>query len=102
VKGIDEKISYSRDDIIVNNNLRRFGRYYFLAQDVYHTQGYYNRYKVYNIEASLYNLKSNNKKSLVWMATYELVNPREINKTISNYVSAILKSMETHNLVRKP
>ena len=65
VKGIDEKVSYSGDTYRRDYYWRRFGRYYYLVQDVYLIEGYYNEYEIYHIEASLYNLKENNDKSLV-------------------------------------
>jgi hypothetical protein len=100
VKGVDEKVSYSGDNFRTYYYPRRFGRYYYLAQDVYHVQGYYNRYKIYHIEASLYNLNEDNDKSLVWVASYDVVDPREVNTTVTNYVKAIIKSLEAYQLIR--
>jgi hypothetical protein len=99
VKGVDEKVSYSGDDFRTYNHWQRFGRYYYLAQDVYHVEGYYNRYKIYHIEASLYNLKANDDKSLVWVASYDVVDPRQVTTTVTNYVKAIIKSLEAHQLI---
>lgn len=100
VKGVDEKISYSGDDFRTNYYWRRFGRYYYLTQDVYHVNGYYNKYKIYHIEASLYNLKEDNDKSLVWVASYDIIDPKQINKTVTNYVTAITKSLEKHQIIK--
>jgi hypothetical protein len=100
VKGIDEDVSYSGDNFRTYNYWRRFGRYYYLAQDVYVTEGYYSKYKIYNIEASLYNLKENNDKSLVWVASYKMVDPKKVNTTVSNYVKAIINSLEENELIK--
>lgn len=100
VKGIDERVSYSGDNFITFNYWRRFGHYYYLAQDVYVTDGYYNRYKIYTIEAALYNLKENNDKSLVWVASYNVVDPSQINTTVTNYVKAIIKSLEENEVIQ--
>lgn len=99
VKGVDEKTSYSGDTYMKNYYWRRFGRYYYLVQDVHLVEGYYNKYKVYHIEASLYNLKQNNDKSLVWVASYNIVDPKQINTTVKDYVKAIVKSLEEKKLV---
>ncbi len=101
VKGIDEKVSYSGDDFNTLYYWRRFGRYYYLTQDIYYTEGYYNQYKIYHIEASLYNLKENNDKSLVWVASYDVVDPRTINKTVTDYVTAIVRSLEKEGVISK-
>ncbi|TXE16740.1 hypothetical protein ES692_11820 [Psychroserpens burtonensis] len=100
VKGIDEKVSYGGDNFRTHYYWRRFGRYYYLAQDVYHTEGYYNKYKIYHIEASLYNLKEHNDKSLVWVASYDVVDPKQVNTTVTNYVTAIVKSLEENQIIK--
>ena len=101
VKGIDEKVSYSGDTYRRNYYWRRFGRYYYLVQDVYLIEGYYNEYNIYHIEASLYNLKENNDKSLVWVASYDIVDPKRINTTVTNYVTAIIKSLEEKRIINE-
>ncbi|TJY35764.1 hypothetical protein [Pontimicrobium aquaticum] len=101
VKGIDEKVSYSGDTYRRDYYWRRFGRYYYLVQDVYLIEGYYNEYEIYHIEASLYNLKENNDKSLVWVASYDIVDPKRINTTVTNYVTAIIKSLEEKRLINE-
>lgn len=99
VKGTDERVSYSGDNFRTYYYWRRFGRYYYLAQDVYYLEGYYDNYKIYHIEASLYNLKENNDKSLVWVASYDIVDPKKVNTTVTNYVTAIVKSLEDHQII---
>ena len=101
VKGIDEKVSYSGDTYRRDYYWRRFGRYYYLVQDVYLVEGYYNEYEIYHIEASLYNLKENNDKSLVWVASYDIVDPKRINTTVTNYVTAIIKSLEEKRIINE-
>ena len=101
VKGVDNKVTYTGDNFRTFYHWRRFGRYYYLAQDVYLTDGYYNKYKVYHIETSLYNLKENNDKSLVWVASYDVVDPKTVNTTVNNYVAAIIKSLEDNNIINE-
>ncbi|REE07728.1 MULTISPECIES: hypothetical protein [Winogradskyella] len=99
VKGVDEKESYSGDKYIVDYYWRGFGLYYFLYQDVYLTEGYYEKYKVYHIESSLYNLKTKDEKSLVWVASYDLVDPKKINSSVSKYVKAIINALEKEQII---
>lgn len=99
VKGVNEKTTYTGDRFVTDYYWRRFGRYYYLYQDVYFDRGYYNKYKIYNIEASLYNLKENNDKSLVWVASYNIVDPSTINTTVNDYVKAIIKSLENEGII---
>lgn len=101
VKGVDEKTSYSGDQFVTGYYWRRFGRYYYRYQDVYFQPGYYKDYKVYHIEASLYNLKLNNDKSLVWVASYNIVDPNSINTTVNDYVETIIESLENESIIAK-
>lgn len=99
VKGVDEHVSYSEGFPETYYYYRRFGRYYYLYQDVYFEPGYYNKYNVYHIETSIYDLKSKTKKSLIWVGSYDIVNPQNISKTVDNYVKAILTSLESEGLI---
>jgi hypothetical protein len=99
VKGVDEDVSYSADWYRSDYYWRRFGRYYYLYQDIYFDPGYYNKYKVYHIESSLYNLNENNDKSLVWVASYDIYDPKSINTSVKNYVKAIINSLEKDGII---
>lgn len=101
VKGVDEKISYSGNQFGMGYYWHPFRHYYFLYQDVYFEPGYYNQYTVYYIESSLYNLKANNDKSLVWVASYNIVDPKNINSTVNDYVKAIIRSLENEAIIPK-
>lgn len=101
VKGVDEKTSYSGDQFVMGYYWRRFGRYYYRYQDVYFQPGYYKDYKVYHIEASLYNIKINNDKSLVWVASYNIVDPNSISTTVNDYVKTIIQSLENESIIAK-
>ncbi len=101
VKGVDEKVSYSGDDLRRRYFWRRFGRYYYLTQDIYFQEGYYTKYNVYHLEASMYNLIENTDKSLVWVASYDLVNPKQVSSTVKDYVDAIVKSLEQKQIIDK-
>lgn len=101
VKGVDEKTTYSGDQMRTGYYWHRFGRYYYLYQDVYFQPGYYDNYKVYHIESSLYNIKTDTDKSLVWVASYNIVDPQSINSTVNDYVKAIVKSLENESLIPK-
>lgn len=99
VKGVDNQTSYSGKQFSSGYYWHHFGRYYYLYQDVYFEPGYYNSYKVYHIEASLYNIKTDNDKSLVWVASYDIVDPVNITSTVNDYAKAIVKSLEEASII---
>ncbi len=101
VKGIEDNQSYSSESPKTDYHLRRFIPYYLLYQEAYFKQDYYNKYKIFYIETLMYNFKNDLKKTLVWSATYDLVDLDDITKNINNYVKAVIKSLEKEKLISK-
>lgn len=99
VKGVDQKTVYSADIYRKDYYKGRFGGYYYMYQNVYFDPDYYEKYNIYNIEASLYDLKGNNDKSLVWVASYNIVDPKTIEKSVKDYVKAIMSSLEKESII---
>lgn len=99
VKGVNQKTVYSADMYRTDYYWRRFGRYYYYYQDVYFDPGYYEKYNIYNIEATLFNLKKDEDKSLVWVASFNIIDPKSINATVNDYVKAIIKSLEKEGVI---
>ena len=99
VKGIDERVTYN--DGIPQNYfyLRRFGRHYYLFQDIYFEPGYYNKYKIYHIETTIYNIKKDANKSLVWVGSYDLVDPYDVSKSVNHYVKVVTQSLEEVTII---
>tara|TARA_R110001583_G_scaffold46977_2_gene147154 strand:- start:4188 stop:4820 length:633 start_codon:yes stop_codon:yes gene_type:complete len=101
VKGYEEKIPFKGTIFSDENNLQGFENYYFLNQDIYQNTGYYDKYKVYQIETSLFNITRKNGKSLVWVASYDVINPQKLKATIKHCNSAILKALEKEGIIPK-
>jgi hypothetical protein len=101
VKGVDERRDYSQGFYTIDNQWQRFGRYYYRYQDIYYTPGYYNEYKVYHVETSIFNIKEKDNKSLVWVGAIDLVNPQNIRGTITQYVTAIIKRLEKDAIITR-
>jgi hypothetical protein len=100
--GVDEKTSYSPGYYDIDYRWYRFGRYYYRYQNIYYTPGYYDDYQVYHIETSIYNLKEDAARSLVWVGTFDIVDPHGIGGTVENYVSRIIKQLERKQLPGRP
>ncbi|WP_299215325.1 hypothetical protein [uncultured Aquimarina sp.] len=101
VKGVDEKRNYSSGYYTVGYRWTRFGRYYYRFQDIYYDPGYYNEYKVYHVETSIYNINLDDNKSLVWVGALDIVDPQSITTTVNEYVSAIIARLERDRIITK-
>ena len=101
IKGFDEKIPFGGAIFKLDDSFYGFENYYFLNQDIYYNRDYYVKYNVYHLEVSLYNLTSKNEKALVWIGSYDIVDPKRINTTVTNYVTAIIKSLEEKQIINE-
>lgn len=101
VKGVDEKVTYDRSYGTVYYR-GRFNRYYYTYQDIYYTPYYYEKYKVYHIESSLFDLETQlDKTSLIWTASFDLVDPYDIENSVQGYIKGLLKNLEKEGLIPK-
>lgn len=103
VKGVDDRRQYHSGYYNVGFHWRRFGRYYYRFQNIYYTPGYYDNYKVYHIETSIYNIKENvdENKSLVWVGSFDIVNPYDMTATIDDYIERIVVQLEREGLIQE-
>jgi len=99
VKGVDDKERYTTGYYTIGYHWRRFGRYYYRFQDVYYTPGYYENYKVYHVETSIYNITTDENKSLVWVGSFKIVNPQRISSTVNDYVEKIIEQLEKERII---
>ncbi|MDD3721074.1 MAG: hypothetical protein PHW92_01105 [Lutibacter sp.] len=101
VKGVDEREDYRTEHYpFIGYRWSRFGRYYYLNQDIYYTPQYYESYKVYKVETAIYNINKDDTKSLVWVGALNLVDPEAITSTVNNYVTKIIKQLEREKLIK--
>ncbi|REE81625.1 hypothetical protein BX611_1160 [Lutibacter oceani] len=99
VKGFEERIPFDGNIFKNNDSFYGFENYYFLNQDIYNDRDYFKKYKVFHLEVSLYNISNKNQKKLVWLATYDIVDPKKIKNTIKKCISKILKSLEKEGII---
>ena len=100
--GVDDKtIRRSGHYTFGYNWWYRFGPYFYRFQDIYYTPDYYEDYKVFHIETSIYNISGDEDKSLVWVGTFDIVDPVNITSTVNDYVARIIDQLEREDLIEK-
>jgi len=62
---------------------------------------YYSEYKVFHKEASIYNIRSDEDKSLVWVGIFDIVDPYNITSTVKDYVNRIALQLEREAVIKK-
>ena len=100
VVGVDDKREYRPGQYYpMGYSWYRFGRYYFRYQRMYYDPGYYKDYRVYHVETSIYNIKEDKDKSLIWVGAFDIVDPSSISSTVNDYVERIVRQLEKEGLI---
>ena len=102
VIGVDDKREY-KSGIYYPMGLGwyRFGYYYYRYQGTYYDPGYYDDYKVYHVETSIYNFNQDEEKSLVWVGSFNIVDPKSITDSVNDYVEQIVKQLEKDGVIQR-
>ena len=100
VKGVDEKQNYPIDYYTIDFLIKRFGNYYYKFQEIYYTPLYYEVYRIYHVEASIYKINEKENKSLIWVGAID-VKPKTVESTVKEYVASIIKQLEREKLINK-
>lgn len=77
----------------------RFKDDYLEHQGIYYDEGYYEEFTVYNAETSLYCICDGKERALIWRGSIDVSDPRNIEKTIDEYVKLVVLSLEEQDLV---
>lgn len=100
-KGFDERSSYSGGYGRVDYRLSRFRGYYLMYQDIYFDPGYYEKYTVYHTESALYSLQNTKEDNLIWVASFDMVDPQKISSSVNKYIRILIKQLEREGLLPK-
>lgn len=102
VIGVDDKREYKSGIYYpMGFGWYRFGYYYYRYQGTYYDPGYYDDYKVYHVETSIYNFNQDEEKSLVWVGSFNIVDPKSITDSVNDYVEQIVKQLEKDGVIQR-
>lgn len=76
-----------------------FSEDYRRHQNIYYDPEYYDNYTVYNAETSLYCICPGKERSLIWRGSIDVLDPKNIQKTIDDYIKLIIMAMEEQDLI---
>lgn len=83
----------------LNNSKDGFNEDYRRHQNIYYEDEYYENFTVYNAETSLYCICSGKERSLIWRGSIDIMDPKNIEKTIDDYVELVIMAMEEQDLI---
>jgi len=101
VIGVEDKIIFSEEYYDSENTNRRFRDDYYDNQDIYYNRDYYQKYKVYHAETSLYCICSEKERELIWKGYIDIIDPSSVKATIDDYINLVLFVLEEEHLITK-
>ena len=72
---------------------------YLGHQGIYYDPDYYDEYKVYHSETSLYCICVGKERELIWRGAIDITDPININKTVDDYIRLIVLALEEQNII---
>ena len=81
------------------NSQDGFNEDYRRSQDIYYDDEYYDDYTVYHAETSLYCICFGKERSLIWRGSIDIMDPKDIEKTIDDYIELVIVAMKEQDLI---
>ena len=97
--GIEDKVAYRKNYKGYDETYRRFKEDYLMHQDVFYDPDYYEEYKIYKAETSMYCICPTKDRELIWKGYININDPRSIKKTVNDYVKLALAVLEQEQLI---
>lgn len=101
VVGVEDKVNFIESYGNIKNTRRRFKDDYYSHQEIYFDPDYYEKYKVYHAETSLYCITPTKGRELIWKGYIDITDPNSTEKTIHDYVKLIMIVLEEQQLINK-
>tara|TARA_R110000868_G_scaffold33990_2_gene123047 strand:+ start:1554 stop:2186 length:633 start_codon:yes stop_codon:yes gene_type:complete len=98
VLGSESKQTLKKSIADWNNFTGNFREDYIKSQSIY-TDTDYDIFKVFQTETTIYCICEGKERSLVWRGSIELMEPSDINKSISEYVKLLADTMEEQDII---
>lgn len=99
IAGVEDKLNFLKTYSNIENTRKRFRDDYYMNQEIYFNQDYYEKYKIYHAETSLYCLCPAKERELIWKGYIDITDPRSINKTIKDYTNLLMDVLEEQQLI---
>ncbi|TDQ21959.1 hypothetical protein [Tenacibaculum caenipelagi] len=99
VIGVENKLAYNKNYKEDDEVYKKFKDEYFMYQDIFYNPDYYQEYKVYHIETTMYCICPTKDKELIWKGYIDIVDPKSTDETINDYVNLVIMALEKHQLI---
>lgn len=81
------------------NGQTRFNDDYLTHQGIYFDDTYYENFKIYYAETTLYCICEGKERAMIWRGIIEIMDPSNVNKAINDYVKLVVTALEEQDLI---
>ena len=99
ILGSENKESFRKEMADVDSYYGKFKDDYLTHQDIYYDENYYDEYKVYHAETSLYCICVGKERELIWRGIIDITDPSNIKNVIDDYIELVVLAMEEQDLI---
>jgi hypothetical protein len=97
--GVEDREAFLINYNTYDKTYRKFRDDYLMYQDVYYNSNYYDKYKIYHAETSMYCICPTKERELIWKGYININDPRSIKKTVKDYLGLALVVLEEEQLI---
>lgn len=99
ILGSEDKQTFRKDMADLDSYYGTFKEDYISHQDIYYDENYYDEYKVYRAETSLYCICVGKERQLIWRGIIDITDPSNIKNTVEDYVKLLVFALEEQDLI---
>ena len=99
ILGAENKETFRKEITDIDNFNAKFKDDYISHQDIYYDENYYDEYKVYHVETSLYCICVGKERQLIWRGIIDITDPSNTKKAIDDYIKLVVFAMEEQDLI---
>lgn len=99
VKAVKSEVSLGQAFKNLKGNFRNFKKDYYSNQSLYNDSSQDESNTVYQTETSLYSINTGMKKELIWRASIDLTNPKDLKNVVNPYVRIVIDALKTEEVL---
>jgi len=99
ITGSENRESFMKAISKLDNYQGRFNDDYLSHQGIYYEEGYYDKFTIYHAETTLYCICEGKERAMIWRGSIDITDPKNIEKTIDDYIRLVLIAMEEQDLI---
>ncbi len=90
ILGSENKETFRKEMTDLDSYYGKFKDDYISHQDIYYDENYYDEYKVYHAETSLYCICVGKERQLIWRGIIDITDPSNIKNAVDDYIKLVV------------